>query len=237
MKQPPLVVAAVDLLLRPLPLPRKWPSVPMERQDAAAHGALDSGGCFKAPSADTDAVCSGSVAAGDELATVMISTVDIYERLKIRKLLGAGAYAMVYRATLDGRSVALKVLLPQHANSPNQGREDSPVSMFLSEWGRHATMRAVPAWVAARMTATTLGRTQLIMNHHLWPCHAAPAACRRLLTSSPATHACPCPSPTDRRRPLHAGTKACVSTPLTLPKRVPGGGVAALSPARTTRPV
>lgn len=54
-------------------------------------------------------------------------------RLKIGKSIGVGGFAVVYRAVLDGRTVALKVLLPAHANSARSGRDDCPISMFLRE--------------------------------------------------------------------------------------------------------
>ncbi|PNH11813.1 Serine/threonine-protein kinase CTR1, partial [Tetrabaena socialis] len=60
---------------------------------------------------------------------VEVST-DLVQRLKIGKGIGLGAYATVHRAVLDGRPVALKVLLPHHTAT---GREDCPVLMFTSE--------------------------------------------------------------------------------------------------------
>ncbi|PNH11799.1 Serine/threonine-protein kinase CTR1 [Tetrabaena socialis] len=55
---------------------------------------------------------------------------NLAQRLKIGKSIGQGAYATVHRAVLDGRPVALKVLLPHHTPT---GRADCPVLMFTSE--------------------------------------------------------------------------------------------------------
>ncbi|KAG2494823.1 hypothetical protein HYH03_007065 [Edaphochlamys debaryana] len=55
---------------------------------------------------------------------------DLEKRLRVGKLLGSGAFAVVHAAVYDGKQVALKVLLPHHRPST---RDDCPVRMFLRE--------------------------------------------------------------------------------------------------------
>ncbi|PNH08763.1 Mitogen-activated protein kinase kinase kinase 9 [Tetrabaena socialis] len=58
-------------------------------------------------------------------------------RLTIGKPLGAGAFAIVHRAVYDGQAVALKVLLPQHANAgspkPDAAGTSCPATMLRRE--------------------------------------------------------------------------------------------------------
>lgn len=47
------------------------------------------------------------------------SKAPLVERLRLHKMIGVGGFARVFDATLDGRRVALKVLLEEHANAAN----------------------------------------------------------------------------------------------------------------------